>query len=161
MEPVRPVRLPAVEQALAELEAALPDTIEAEDLASWADTVTMLQGYAERFAAHAATLASMCAEAVPKEKKARVFSQGRYFAATGKANRKEWQTDDLLRAVLDSRRFDPRTGGLIEETPIEKLLAVWNLGAPRVTVLEARGIDPDEFCTVEWVGRGVKEVEPK
>jgi hypothetical protein len=30
---------------------------------------------------------------------------------------------------------------------LARILDVWNLGAPRVTSLRERGIDPDEFCT--------------
>lgn len=59
-----------------------------------------------------------------------------------------WNTDDLLRAVLDTRMIDGKTGEVLDETPLDKVLAVWNLPAPRTTVLRSRGLQPDEFCTV-------------
>lgn len=76
-------------------------------------------------------------------------------------DRKEWDRHQLVRAVLDSRlpitddgELDSRDTGEAEvdgETvscspDLAKVLSVWNLGAPRVTVLRGRGIDPDEFC---------------
>lgn len=64
-------------------------------------------------------------------------------------NRTKWNTDDLRRMVLDTKLVDPDTGEVFEETPVEKILAVWNLGAPRLTELRVRGIDSDEFCEVE------------
>lgn len=68
--------------------------------------------------------------------------------------RRAWDTDDLRRRVMDSLlqrvTVDPETGEkiteTIEETPVDKILHVWNLGAPRTTALRARGIDPDEYC---------------
>lgn len=59
--------------------------------------------------------------------------------------RSRWQGDDLLRAVLDSRRAD-EDGEPIDESPLEKVLHVWNLGAPRVTALKERRLQADEFC---------------
>jgi len=69
-----------------------------------------------------------------------------------KKDRTQWEKDDLLRAVLDSRNVDPRTGEVADETPLDKVLAVWNLPAPRTTILRQRGIDADEFCHVERGG---------
>jgi hypothetical protein len=66
-----------------------------------------------------------------------------------KRSRTEWAKDDLLRAVLDSRLVDPHTGEIADETPLDKVRHVWNLGAPRVTALRDRGLDPDEFCRTE------------
>ena len=63
--------------------------------------------------------------------------------------RTAWQTDDLLRAVLDSRTFDKDTGELRDETPLDKVRAVWNLGAPRTGALKERHIDPDDYCSTE------------
>ncbi len=76
-------------------------------------------------------------------------------------DRKTWDRRDLLRRVLDSRmppspdgEVDPTDDGQAEvdgETvsvsqDLGRVMHVWNLGAPRVTALRARGIDPDEFC---------------
>ena len=60
-----------------------------------------------------------------------------------------WQTDDLKRAVLDSRLADDN-GEIVDESPLDKVLHVWNLGAPRSGALKDRGIQADEFCTVTF-----------
>lgn len=70
----------------------------------------------------------------------------------GRKDRTKWQKDDLLRAVLDSRVVNTDTGEVADETPLDKVLAVWNLATPRTTALKERGIDPDEFCHSEWGG---------
>lgn len=78
------------------------------------------------------------------------------FERRAKKNRTAWDTDDLLRAVLDTRLVDTETGELSEETPLEKVLQVWNLGAPRVTVLRERGLDADQFCRAEPAGYSIQ-----
>lgn len=70
-----------------------------------------------------------------------------------KTDRKEWDKESLLRAVLDSRLVDPDTGEVKDPTPLDKVLHVWNLPAPRVTALRERGLDPDEFCRSERLDR--------
>ena len=70
------------------------------------------------------------------------------FERHRKSDRKYWEKD-LVRRVLDSRIVDTETGEVLDETPLSKVLAVWNLGAPRITALHERAIDPDEWCTVE------------
>lgn len=68
----------------------------------------------------------------------------------GSPKRSEWQSDDLLRAVLDSRRFDPGTGELIDESPADKLMHVFGLSgsSAKITALKERGLNADEFCKV-------------
>jgi len=61
----------------------------------------------------------------------------------------QWDNEDLLRVVLDTRMVNESTGEVLEETPLQKVLKVWNLGAPRKGVLKERGIQADEFCQVE------------
>jgi len=73
-----------------------------------------------------------------------------------RTKRTAWDRDALLSAVLDSRLVDPTSGEVHDETPIEKVLDVWNLGAPRVTALRERGLQPDEFCDEEADGWAVK-----
>lgn len=75
---------------------------------------------------------------------------------TTRADRKQWDGEALRSAVLDSRLVDPETGEVADESPLDKILHVWNLGAPRVTALRARGIDPDEFCRVEFGARTIR-----
>lgn len=78
------------------------------------------------------------------------------FVRHFKKDRTKWDKDDLLRVVLDSRVIDPDTGEIKDETPLDKVLAVWNLPAPRITALKARGIDADQFAHTE---RGGYQIE--
>ncbi len=41
-------------------------------------------------------------------------------------------------------------GVITDESPVDKILYCWNLGAPRVEALRARGLDPDDYCEVEF-----------
>jgi hypothetical protein len=69
----------------------------------------------------------------------------------GRGKRNKWDTPSLLAWVMDSRLVDKTTGEVTEETPLDKVLTVWNLGAPRTTALAARGLpreELDEFCEV-------------
>jgi hypothetical protein len=66
-----------------------------------------------------------------------------------KKSRTKWDREELLRHVLDTRVFDPDTGEDLHPTPLDKVLHVWNLGAPRITALKERGLDADEFAEVE------------
>jgi hypothetical protein len=66
-----------------------------------------------------------------------------------KKSRTKWDRDALLSAVRDTRLVDPETGEVIDPTPLDKVLHVWNLGAPRLGALKERGIDADEFCETE------------
>lgn len=74
------------------------------------------------------------------------------FTRHGRRDRKTWDTQALLSAVLDSRLVDTSTGEVQDESPLDKVLATWNLGPPRVKHLRERGIDPDEFCESTWGG---------
>lgn len=78
------------------------------------------------------------------------------FVMHGKKNRTQWEKDALLSAVLDSRLIDPKTGEVADETPLAKVLHVYNLPAPRTTALKARAIDADQFCRSEWAGYSIE-----
>lgn len=78
------------------------------------------------------------------------------FERRAKKARTKWDTEDLVRAVLDTRIVNTETGEIADETPLDKVLRVWNLGAPRVTVLRDRGLDPDEFCHSEDAGYSIQ-----
>lgn len=147
---------PELENVIAEAEAAVPNDIEAPEVAMWKDTAEVFRAAAKRLTTAAALIAGMCAEAIPREKGGTVVSEGRVFARTGSPTRKAWKNDDLLRVVKDSRRFNPENGELM--TAEELILFVWNLDAPRTTALKQLDIDPDEFCETEWPNRDVKEV---
>lgn len=71
------------------------------------------------------------------------------FIRHKRKSRTKWEKDALLSVVLDSRLVDPETGEVKDESPLDRVLDVWNLGAPRTTALTARGIDADEYATVE------------
>jgi hypothetical protein len=80
------------------------------------------------------------------------------FVRHVKKDRTQWDKDALLRAVLDTLVVDKTTGDILDPNPIDKVLRVWNLGAPRTTALKERGIDPDEFCHVERGGYTIEVV---
>jgi len=67
-----------------------------------------------------------------------------------KATRRNWQSEDLLRVVLDTRVVDPETGEA--ESQLDIIKAVYPLAGynARLGALKARGIAVDEFCTTEW-----------
>jgi hypothetical protein len=50
---------------------------------------------------------------------------------------------------LDTRLVDESTGEVLDESPLDKVLKVWNLGTPRKGILKERGIQADEFCVTE------------
>jgi hypothetical protein len=149
---------PKLEDAVATIEQALPTEISAGEVAEWFAVQQLIDSYVARLKSMSGLIGGMMAEAVPREKGATIVSEGKTFRRTGTPSRKGWRNDELLVAVLDSRLFKPGTGELVDESPVEKILAVWNLGSPRTTALTARGIDADEFCVVEWSNRGVAEV---
>ena len=66
-----------------------------------------------------------------------------------KKDRTRWDKEQLLRDVADSKLVDRETGEVKDETPLEKVLMVWNLAYPRITALRARGLDADDYCETE------------
>lgn len=129
----------------------LSDTLEA-DLIAWA----MLEEANRQLAVVRGDLAKRLAEAMP-EKRLTVMGAGT-FERHVKKDRTKWDKEALLSAVLDSRIVDPTTGEVLDPRPLDKVLAVWNLGAPRVTALRERGIDADQFAEVERGGYTIQFV---
>lgn len=78
------------------------------------------------------------------------------FEIHGKKNRTKWDREALLRDVQDCRVLNDQTGEIA--SPLDKVLKVWNLGAPRVTALKALGLDPDQYCESEWAGYAIQKV---
>ena len=76
------------------------------------------------------------------------------FTRHTKTDRRKWDPD-LLRAVLDSVVAN-EDGEMIEETDLDKVLATWNLGSPRLTELRRRRISADEFCESESAGWAIR-----
>ena len=64
------------------------------------------------------------------------------------------QTDDLIRMLLDTRLVDPLTGEVRDESPLDKVRAVFPISArdARSTVLKERGLDKSEFVERETRG---------
>jgi hypothetical protein len=91
-------------------------------------------------------LATRAGDMMP-EKTASVF--GATVEKHRRTVRRSWAVDELLRVVLDSRLVDQTTGEIKEETPLEKVLHVWRLPAPRLTALRERQIDFDQFVETE------------
>jgi hypothetical protein len=141
--------LPIDVRLIAELVGELDVTVTTEalpDLGTSLSCWASLEETNQELATIRAVLAGNVAAAMP-DRRVTVLGVGT-FERHRIARRTRWDTD-LYRAVLDTRFVDPQTGEMLDETPLEKVLAVWNLGAPRVTALRARGLDPDEWCEVE------------
>ncbi len=68
---------------------------------------------------------------------------------SARKSRTQWDKDALRMSVADTKLVDKDTGEIVDESPLDKVLHVWNLGTPRTTALRERGLDPDEFCKVE------------
>jgi len=68
---------------------------------------------------------------------------------SSKKRQSQWDNDALLRTVLDTRLVNESTGEVLDESPLDKVLKVWNLGTPRKGILKERGIQADEFCVTE------------
>lgn len=66
--------------------------------------------------------------------------------------RRNWQSEDLRRMVLDSRLVDPETGEV--ESHAATLIAVYGCAGYQAKIgqLRARGIDPSEWCDEETRG---------
>jgi hypothetical protein len=70
--------------------------------------------------------------------------------------RNEWANQDLTQVVvaraLDERKIDLETGEVLESEAQAVARVMSDCARPswRVTALKSRGIDPDEFCHVEW-----------
>lgn len=119
---------------------------------AWLEDLARLRDLARQVGIVADDVESLIAASLPAGRWTEIA--GRAWTATRERRRRGWDHDRLLQVVLDSRWVDPDTGEIADETPVEKLRAVYGLRGShaRVQALRARGIDPDEFCTVE-VGR--------
>jgi hypothetical protein len=112
----------------------------------------VLRGIVKRFAAVADDLEHRVCQSLPRLPRGQYATlNGKRYYVGRKRRYRDWQSDDLLRAVLDSRRANA-DGEPIDETPFDKVRDVY-AGLPGYhatrTKLEARGIDPTEFCQVE------------
>lgn len=139
---------------LTELVNALDNATATENLEADLIALAMLKEARTNLAIIERDLENALAKAMP-DKQLVVEGVG-MFERSKKKSRTQWDKDDLFRAVQDSRLFNPHTGELKEETPVEKLLHVYNLPAPRLTALRDRGIDPDQYCHSEDAGWAVR-----
>jgi hypothetical protein len=117
----------------------IPDTL--DELAAWRVQLASVSREVAALTRRVENRMGDCMES----KQAAVMGVG-VFERHRRTARKSWDGEALLSAVLDSRLVDETTGEIADESPLDKVRAVWNLGAPRTTALRARGIDPDEFC---------------
>jgi hypothetical protein len=72
------------------------------------------------------------------------------FEKKKKTDRRKWDTENLLREVVDHRVVDEDTGEVL--SPLDKVLRLWNLGTPRLTPLREWGFEPDDWCEAEDAG---------
>ena len=101
-------------------------------------------------------VAEKCEQAAGEKMGAKsVMVDGVEWVRSQPPDRRAWNHDGLLEAVLDSRLVDSQTGEVVEETPLERVRSVWPLPGynARLTVLRERGIDPDLYATVSWDNR--------
>lgn len=85
--------------------------------------------------------------------KAATMLDGRKVKRHAYYSRRNWDSDALVSAVMDSRLADPKTGELVDESEADRLRHVW---PPKgytasVAALRARNIQPDEFCEERFV----------
>lgn len=140
----------------------IDETVSAEDLGTDLNQALVawqvIEDANRQLAVARTALTNLLAEDMPT--KQLVVEGVGVFEKHGKKNRTKWDKDSLLRVVLDSRVVDAETGEIREESQLDRVLDVWNLGAPRTTALKARGIDPDEFSESEWAGYSIQVVAP-
>lgn len=135
----------------ADLQLVRSDDVDGADLDALLKAYVLLEDASRLLAQLRTLIRDAAAQAMP-DKQVTVPGLGT-VVKHGKRDRKTWDGEALLRAVLDSRVVDKDTGEVRDETPLDKVLAVWNLGTPRIKELrDVRGIDPDEFCVSEWGG---------
>lgn len=75
-----------------------------------------------------------------------------------RVSRVKWDSEALLRAVLDSRLVNPDTGEVADESPLDRVRACYALtgSSVRLEALRERQIDPDEYCATERRGWRVR-----
>lgn len=126
---------------------AFADTL-TNDLIAWA----LIEEARRNLAILSRDLEKVLAKSMPE--KTQITPAGT-FERRRKKDRTQWDREALLHDVLDTRIADPN-GELIDETPLQKVLQVWNLGAPRTTVLRQRHLDPDQYCVSEDGGWSIQ-----
>lgn len=70
------------------------------------------------------------------------------FTRSWTSDSTSWDNDALRRWILDSRLVDKETGEVIDETPLDKILACYTFPAsraPSVSALKKRGITDEEL----------------
>lgn len=88
-----------------------------------------------------------------------VFIAEKRWRRHPKMSNRAWDSEALLRDVLDTRSVDPETGEVKDETPIDKVKAVWPLAGynARWGAIKERGLDPTEYCESEWRGWNLEQ----
>jgi hypothetical protein len=126
------------------------ETIDEGDRYYWFDEWFALVAILARLKTVAGEIEKKLALSIPKG--TWVELDGRRWRRGNVPNFRNWKSDDLLRAVLDSRIVDKETGEVVDETPVEKVRAVFGLKGYNASrqELKARGIEADEFAEVEW-----------
>lgn len=140
----------AIEAAVTDLGTLVAGGLPEEDLDTLIGLWSRVEDTRRALTITAEDLADLIGRTMPEK---RHTAPGVTVERHRKTSRTEWDRDALLSAVLDSRLVDTTTGEVTDETPLDRVTHVWHLGAPRVTALRARGIDPDEFCRTEHLDR--------
>lgn len=99
--------------------------------------------------------ADTLADNIGRAAEAKQFTAGGVTIEVKRAapRRTNWDSDGLLRLVLDSRVVNEETGEI--ESVLDILKQVYPLKGynARTTALKKLGIDVDEFCQTEWADR--------
>ena len=123
--------------------------IKTADLSDLLDAIGLVQNLRKSVATVGSDLEHRAGEVMGEKS---VTVGGTEWVRSMPPKRGAWKSEDLLRAVLDSRRVDKDTGELLEESELEKVQHVWNLAGyqARIGALKDRGLDPNEFSEPSW-----------
>jgi hypothetical protein len=79
------------------------------------------------------------------------------FVLHAKKNRTKWNSEDLYRAVKDTRIVDEKTGEVLSQLAVVEKVYPHAGYQARLTALREIGLDPDEFCSSEWAGYSIEK----
>ena len=81
---------------------------------------------------------------------------GKHVEVKTEIRRSDWQHDDLLRLILDTRMVDPETGEI--ESQLDTVKACYAVKGYncRIGALKERGIDVGDFCTEDFGAKRLK-----
>lgn len=136
--------------AAANAEGLMLDGFAVDDTAGALAIYEVLGQAATALSAAKKLLATAIGEALGPESQ---VVNGRKVKRHADVSRTQWDSDGLLRLVLDSVRAND-DGERIDETALDKVKHVYGLKGyqAKVGAIRERHLDPDEFCRSEFRG---------